>query len=150
MVKRLAVVVLRATVARERHLRGGANDGHRRSQFMRRVGHELPLRVQRGRQTIEQLVERGRKPSELVVAVRRAADGRRIALRDRRGLLAMSVSGLSVWRPTTHPPPAATTSATGRRPPSAVSSSACSASSPAKRRDHRRDITVVAVHHWVG
>ena len=53
-------------------LRRRANDRHRRAQFVRGVGHELTLCVQRHAQPREQRVERARELSELVVSWRLA------------------------------------------------------------------------------
>lgn len=53
---------------RERHLDQDPLGRERGSQFVRRVGHEVPLRLERRRQPGEQVVQRLSEPGEFVVA----------------------------------------------------------------------------------
>ena len=103
--------MLRPCRLRERHLGCRADDGHRCSQFVRGIGHELPLAVKRRRQPIEHSIEGPRQATQFVVAcgVCRRPDGSRSVIR--AACAARSVKGRSDWRATSHPPTPATTSA---------------------------------------
>ena len=50
----------------ERHFRRGLDDRHGRAQLVRRIGHELTLHLRRGREPIEQPIERARELTEFV------------------------------------------------------------------------------------
>ena len=111
--ERLPVVVFGPRrPSRERDLGGRANDGDRRAQLVGRIGHELPLRVQRrARRSSRALKARANRPSSSsVFGACRRAEGSRSVIAVACG--AMSVNGRSVCRPTIQPPTPATASAT--------------------------------------
>ena len=63
---RFAVLGLLAVFATQHHVGGRAHDGNRRPQLVRRVGHELPLRLQRRAHPRDEAVERRRELAEFV------------------------------------------------------------------------------------
>jgi hypothetical protein len=98
------VIVLGSRLTREHDLCGRADHRHRSSQFVRRVRHELPLRVKHRRQAIEETIERGSELAHFVVAVRCLQARRRISLGDRCRLQRHVRQGAQ--RLTTDDPPA--------------------------------------------
>ena len=130
---RLAVFVRRPDVARQRDLRCRADDRDRRPQFVRRVRHELTLRIDDGGEPIEQPVERRCERAELVAGMRRRQAANRCALgRDRLCLPRHVAERPQRLRgpPASRRAPAASI-ATKMPHPSAVRSAASSASSAA-------------------
>src|SRR6185436_12988403 len=77
--QRFAVIVFGSLMARERDLSRRADDRHRRSKLVRRIGHELTLSVERRGQPIERRVERLRKAPEFVVNLWWMQAGRSVA-----------------------------------------------------------------------
>ena len=63
----LAVLGLGARIAAQRHVGGRAHDRHRRSQLVRRVGHEAALLVDRVVEPVDQIVEGAGQRAHLVV-----------------------------------------------------------------------------------
>ena len=124
--QRLAVLGLVAVIAAQRDVGGRAHDRHRRAQLVRRVGHELALRLQRRAQPRDQPVERVRQLAELVGPRRFVRDPRGPFGAIRAARCAMSVIGR---RPidASHRPPAAASSSTIGMPTSIAScTSRCS------------------------
>ena len=66
--KRVAVFVLVAMRLRERDVCGRPRRGHRRAQLVRRVGHELALGGDAGRDSFEQAVEGAAQLGDFIVA----------------------------------------------------------------------------------
>jgi hypothetical protein len=91
--ERLAVLGLGARRLGERQFGLAADDGHRRAQLVRRVGHELPLLVHRGLDAREQSVEGAGQPGQLAdLAARREPLVERARL-DAGGAAAHGVDG---------------------------------------------------------